>query len=70
MRISFDPKYNIGYIQLLEGDYQLETVSLRSDVNFDLTEDGQVYGIELLNANSQLMAGGFPKSSCRTWQPE
>jgi len=31
---------------------------LSDEVNIDLTSDGTVYGIELLNANAQLRAAG------------
>ena len=35
---------------------QVETVRLSDEVNVDLSPDGTLYGIELLNANAQLRA--------------
>jgi uncharacterized protein YuzE len=35
----------------------VETVRVSDDMNVDLTPDGTVYGIELLNANEQLRGG-------------
>lgn len=60
MKVTFDLKENVGYIYLREPqpDVRVETVTLSDEVNVDMAPDGTVYGIELLNANAQLKAGG------------
>lgn len=54
MRLSYDPKYNIAYIKLKEEDTDVETIRISDELNIDISPDGKVYGIELLNANEQL----------------
>jgi uncharacterized protein YuzE len=58
MRLSHDPRHNIAYIRLQETTAQVETIHLSDQVNVDIAADGTVYGIELLNADDQLRAGG------------
>ena len=58
MKLTFDPRHNIAYLRLAEASAQVETVHVSEDLNVDLTPDGKVYGIELLNANEQLQ--GLP----------
>src|SRR5687768_11142523 len=47
-------KYNIAYIQLRPKRGKVRTVQVSDELNVDLSADGSVYGIELLNANAQL----------------
>jgi uncharacterized protein YuzE len=54
MKLTYDPRHNIAYIRLAEVTAQVETVRVSEELNVDLTPDGKVYGIELLNANEQL----------------
>lgn len=55
MRLEYDPKYNIAYIRFLEGQAKdLQTLHVSEELNIDMTPDGHLYGIELLNANEQL----------------
>jgi uncharacterized protein YuzE len=54
MRLTFDPKYNIAYIQLRPKRGKVRTVQVSDEMNVDLAADGSIYGIELLNANEQL----------------
>jgi uncharacterized protein YuzE len=54
MKISYDPTYNIAYIHLREKGTDIETIRITDELNIDLSPDGRVYGIELLNANEQL----------------
>jgi uncharacterized protein YuzE len=54
MKLSYDSKYNIAYIKFKDKTEQVETIHLSDEVNIDLTSDGKIYGIELLNANEQL----------------
>lgn len=61
MQISYDPKHNVAYLRLQERVPEVETIRISDSVNIDLTPDGTVYGIELLNANEQLQAGDAGK---------
>jgi uncharacterized protein YuzE len=54
MKLTYDPRYNIAYIRLLEKKAQVETLQVSDELNIDIAPDGRVYGIELLNANKQL----------------
>lgn len=56
MRLIYDPRYNIAYLRLQEKVGQVETVRVSDQLNVDLSPDGTIYGIELLNANEQLRA--------------
>jgi uncharacterized protein YuzE len=57
MKLTYDPKHNIAYISLKEKAAQVETIHVSDELNIDLAPDGTIYGIELLNANTQLAAG-------------
>ena len=54
MKLSYDPKHNIGYLHIQEKTAEVETIRVSDELNVDLTSDGRIYGIELLNANEQL----------------
>ena len=55
MRIEYDPAYNIAYIRLTEDSPKdLQTIGVSDELNIDMTADGRIYGIELLNANERL----------------
>ena len=54
MRLTYDPEYNIAYIQLRRKKGKVRTVQVSDELNVDLAADGSIYGIELLNANQQL----------------
>ena len=54
MKISYDPKYNIAYIKLRDKRNEIKTLHISEEVNIDVSPDGKIYGIELLNANEQL----------------
>jgi len=56
MKMTYDPRYNVAYLRLHEKVAEVETVRVSDEVNIDLAPDGTVYGIELLNANEQLLA--------------
>jgi uncharacterized protein YuzE len=56
MKLTYDPRYNIAYIRLLEKGAEVETLEISDELNIDIAPDGRVYGIELLNANDQLRA--------------
>ena len=54
MEISYDKKYNVAYIKIQEKTSKVETIMISDEVNIDISPDGKLYGIELLNANDQL----------------
>ena len=55
MKLTYDPRYNIAYIRLQEKQTGVETLHISDELNVDIAPDGTVYGIELLNANAQLL---------------
>jgi uncharacterized protein YuzE len=55
MKLTYDPRRNVGYLRLHEGVGQVETIRISDELNIDLAPDGTVNGIELLNANAQLL---------------
>jgi uncharacterized protein YuzE len=56
MKITYDPRHNIAYLRLEEKSVEVETIRVSEELNVDLTPDGKIYGIELLNATQQLRA--------------
>ena len=54
MKLSYDPRYNIAYIQLREKHRTVDSIKISEELIIDLGADGTVYGIELLNAKKQL----------------
>jgi uncharacterized protein YuzE len=54
MKLTYDPRYNIAYLQLQDKTAQVETVRVGEDLNIDLAPDGTVSGIEFLNTREQL----------------
>jgi uncharacterized protein YuzE len=56
VKLTYDPRYNIAYIRLLEKGAEAETLQISDELNIDIAPDGRVYGIELLNAKEQLQA--------------
>jgi uncharacterized protein YuzE len=54
MKLTYDPRHNIGYLRFHEKTAEVETIHLSDALNVDIAPDGTVYGIELLNANEQL----------------
>ena len=54
MKFTYDLRYNVAYICFSEKGLGVETVRVSDELNVDLTPDGKIYGIELLNANEQL----------------
>lgn len=60
MNLSYEPRYNIAYLKFREKALQVQTIKVSEEINVDLSPDGTIYGIELLDANQQLqnLAGG------------
>jgi uncharacterized protein YuzE len=54
MRFSYDPRYNIAYLRFQEKQADVEAIRVSDELIVDMSPDGTVYGIELLNANEQL----------------
>ena len=54
MKVTYDPRYNIGYIRFQGKGVEVQTIKISDEVNIDLAPNGAIYGIELLNANEQL----------------
>lgn len=54
MRFTYDPRYNIAYIRFQEKGPQVEAFRISDELVVDIAPNGTIYGIELLNANTQL----------------
>ena len=61
MKIMFDLKHNVAYLRFQDRVPDAETIRISDSLNVDLTPDGTVYGIELLNASEQLHGGDAGK---------
>ena len=57
MKLTYDPQYNVAYIQLRRKTGKVRTVRVSDEMNVDIAADGTIYGIELLDANRQLAKG-------------
>ena len=55
MRLTYDSRYNVAYLKLSEKTSEVETIRISDQLNVDLTPEGKIFGIELLNANDQLL---------------
>ncbi len=58
MQLSYDPRQNVAYLKFHDKTAEVETVRISEAMLVDLAPDGTVYGIELLNANEQLLGKG------------
>jgi uncharacterized protein YuzE len=54
MRFTYDPRYNIAYIRFQEKQAEVAAIRVSDELVVDMSPNGTVYGIELLNANEQL----------------
>ncbi len=61
MKFSYDPKHNIAYIRFRPKSSHVESIKISDELILDMSPDGKVYGIELLNANEQLVHGEMEK---------
>jgi uncharacterized protein YuzE len=64
MKIYYDQEVDAAYLQLSE-DTPTGVVEVSEGVNLDLTEDGRIVGIEILNATKN-----FPLQSLFTCEYE
>lgn len=56
MKLTYDPRYNIASLRLKEKIAQVKTICVGYALNLDMAPDGTIYGIELLNANEQVLS--------------
>ena len=54
MKVTYDPVYNIAYLQMRDKTEEVESIKISDEMTIDISPDGKVFGIELLNANDQL----------------
>jgi len=59
MKFTYDSRYNVAYIRFQEKREGVETIRISDELVIDMSPDGTVYGIELLNANEQLRQQGI-----------
>lgn len=62
MKITYDPDVDALYIRFLEGQVEVTTRRLSEDVAIDYAPDGEVVGIEMLDASEHV----FRSASDRT----
>jgi len=61
MTLSYDPRHNIAYIRFRKKGVNVDSIKVSDELVIDISPDGTVYGIELLNANDQLKREGINK---------
>jgi uncharacterized protein YuzE len=61
MKFSYDPRYNIAYIRFRPKSDEVESIKISEEMVVDMTPDGTIYGIELLDANEQLQRADMGK---------
>lgn len=61
MKLKFDPQYNIAYISFRDKDETVNSIKISEDIILDVSPDGTLFGIELLNANDQLQSDDWKK---------
>ncbi|MBA7606317.1 hypothetical protein ES703_13465 [subsurface metagenome] len=55
MKFTYDPRYNVAYIRFHEKKGNIESIHVSYELVVDMAPDGTIYGLELLNANEQLL---------------
>ena len=53
MQFSYDPRYNIAYIRFHDQQAEVESIKVSDELVVDMTPNGKIFGIELLNATEQ-----------------
>ncbi len=56
MKITYDPRRNVAYLRFHPKTTEVATIRVSDEFNVDIAPDGTVYGVELLNANEQILA--------------
>jgi len=59
MRLSYNTKLNVAYLYFRDSPETVTTVELAEDLFLDVGPDGEIYGLELLNAKVQLRAANL-----------
>jgi uncharacterized protein YuzE len=55
MNLTYDPRYNIAYISFRnKAESEVQSLKISEELILDIAANGEIYGIELLNANEQL----------------
>ena len=54
MKFSYDPRHNVAYFKFQARQADVESIQVSDELVVDMTPDGKIFGIELLNANEQL----------------
>ena len=49
MKISYDPKYDVMYLKLIDGKV-VDTIEVEKNILIDYGEQGEMIGIEIINA--------------------
>lgn len=62
MRVSYDKQADAVYIEITEGKPD-GVIEVKEGINIDVTEEGNILGIELLNASKKI-----PLNSLFTYQ--
>ena len=57
MKFSYDLRHNIAYIKFQNHQAEVESIKVSEELVVDMTPDGKIFGIELLNPNEQLTNG-------------
>ncbi|GEM_PF-874595 len=52
MKISYDPKYDVMYLKLIDGK-AVDTIEVEKNVLIDYGDQGETIGIEIINASGQ-----------------
>jgi uncharacterized protein YuzE len=58
VQLTYDLRYNVAYLRLREPATGVETRQVDDLLNIDIAPDGTLYGIEFLDARSQLFSNG------------
>jgi len=54
MKFSYAPRHNVAYFKFQARQADVESIQVSDELVVDMTPDGKIFGIELLNANEQL----------------
>jgi uncharacterized protein YuzE len=58
MHVTYVPANNIACLAFRQAGAEVETLRISDELHIDIAPDGTLFGIELLNANTQLRALG------------
>ena len=54
MRITYDSKYDVLYIEFSESEGEVLNQNLTDDITIDLDKEGKIVGIEVLSASEHI----------------